>query len=73
MAVTAFNNPSGLKLKYNCGKNEEGKAIRRTKTYSNLRHDALAQDVYDVGVMIASLQDFTLIEVSKVDNTTIAE
>lgn len=73
MAVTVVNNPSGLKLKFDCGKNEEGKAIRKTKTFSNLRHNANAQDVYDVAVMISSLQDCTLIDIAKVDNSTIAQ
>lgn len=73
MAVTAINNPSGLKLKYDCGKDDNGKAIRRTKTYSNLRHNALHDDIYTVATMIASLQDNILMDVSKVDNTTIAQ
>lgn len=73
MAVTAIKNPSGLKMKFDCGKDENGKAIRKTKTYSNLRPDAIDQDVYDVGVMIASLQQNTLIEIVKADDTTIAE
>lgn len=73
MAVNVVNNPSGLKLKFDCGKNEEGKAIRKTKTFSNLRHNAGGQDVYDVAVMISSLQDHTLIDIAKVDNSTIAQ
>lgn len=73
MAVTALNNPSGLKMKFNCGKDEKGNIIRKTKTYPNLRHDALDQDIYDVSVMLASLQEHMLLEIVKVDNTTIAE
>lgn len=73
MAVTAIKNPSGLKMRFDCGKDDNGKAIRKTKTYSNLRADATAQDVYEVGAMIASLQDHALIEIAKLDNTTIAE
>lgn len=73
MAVTVIKNPSGLKMRFDCGKDENGKAIRKTRTYSNLRHDASDQDVYDVGTMLASLQEFSLIEVAKIDNSTIAE
>ena len=73
MAVTVVKNPSGLQMKFNCGKDNDGKAIRKTKTYSNLRPDADEQDVYDVGTMIASLQDFVLIEVVKIDNSSIAQ
>ena len=73
MAVTAVKNPSGLKMKFNCGKDDKGNTIRKTKTYSNLRPDASDQDVYDVGVMISSLQEHVLIEIAKVDNTSIAQ
>lgn len=73
MAVTTIKNPSGLKMKFDCGKDENGKAIRKSKTFSNLRPDASPQDVYDVGVMIASLQEYALIEIAKADNTTIGE
>lgn len=44
MAVTVIKNPSGLKMKFDCGKDENGKAIRKTRTYSNLRAGALVQD-----------------------------
>lgn len=73
MAVTAVKNPSGLRLKFDCGKDENGKAIRKTKTFSSLRHDANAEDVYGVATMIASLQDHILIDIAKMDNTTIAQ
>lgn len=73
MAITAVKNPSGLKLKFDCGKDEKGNAIRKTKTFSSLRPDATVDDVYNVGVAIASLQDYILIDVAKIDNTSISE
>lgn len=74
MAVTELKNPSSLRLTYDFGKDPETqKAIRKNKTYGSLKPTAIAQDIYDVGVMIASLQNGILIEVAKLDNTTIAE
>lgn len=73
MAVTVVKNPSGLRLKFDCGKDENDKAIRKTKTFSSLRPDASAEDVYSVATMIASLQDHILLDVAKIDNTTIAQ
>ena len=65
---------NGLKLKFDCGKDlETGKTIVKSKTYSNLDPDASADDVYEVGASIASLQKHTLLEVIKIDNTTITE
>lgn len=72
MAVTALNNPSSLRVKLSLGK-VDGKDKRITKTYSHLKHDALEQDIYDVGVSLMSLQEHILLEICKVDNTTIAE
>lgn len=74
MAVTELKNPSSLRLTYDFGKDPETqKAIRKNKTYGSLKPTAIAQDIYDVGVMMASLQNGILIEVAKLDNTTIAE
>jgi len=70
--ANVLKNPSGLKLKFDCGKNlETGKTVVKTKTYSNLDPNASADDVYEVGASIASLQEYDLLEVIKVDNSTI--
>ena len=67
-------NPSGLKLKFDCGQNPEtGKTIVRSRTFSNLDPNASAEDIYEVAETIASLQKHTLIEVAKIDNSTIVE
>jgi len=74
MAVVVTKNPSGLKMRFDCGKDDvTGKTIVRSKTYSNVKPDATDQAVFDVGVTIASLQLNTLIEVTKIDNSTISE
>lgn len=74
MAVTEVKNPSSLRLTYDFGKDPETqKAIRKNKSYGSLKPIASAQDVYDVGVMLASLQDGILINIAKLDNTTIAQ
>ncbi len=73
MAI-AFNNLSSLRLRFDCGVDDiTGKSIIRTKTYSNVVFDALDDDVYLVATSIASLQDNTVLEVIKLDNTTLSE
>jgi hypothetical protein len=72
MAVISSKNPSGLKLKYYCGKNDEGNAITKSKTYSNLKPNADEEDVYEVGVKIASLSEYTLSDLMKIDTTVIS-
>ncbi|MDB8801016.1 DUF1659 domain-containing protein [Romboutsia sp. 1001216sp1] len=73
MAVTITKNPSYLKLRFDCGKDDEtGKTVVRTKSYSNVNPDATDQDVYDVGTILSSFQNQTLLEVAKVDNNTLS-
>ena len=74
MAITEVKNPSSLRLTYDFGKDPETqKAIRKNKSYGSLKPAASAQDVYDVGVAMASLQDGILINIAKLDNTSISE
>lgn len=73
MTIVSTKNPSGLKLKFDCGKGENGKSIVKTKTYSNVKASATVEDVYEVGASLASLQEHTLVEVFKIDSTSISE
>lgn len=74
MAVVVTKNPSGLKLKYDCGKNPDtGKSIVRSKTYSNISPDAVDQSLLDVANALASLQDYALLDVARADNKTLSE
>ena len=74
MAVTVLNNPAGLRLKFDLGKDElTNKTKVKSKTYSNLKYDANNQDVYDVAQALMGLQDYPVLEVLKQDSTTLAE
>ena len=55
MAVNEMQNPSSLRIKLDLGM-EDGKTKVRSKTFSNLKHDATAQDVYDVAEALIELQ-----------------
>ncbi|MGL4911822.1 MAG: DUF1659 domain-containing protein [Romboutsia sp.] len=72
MAIVT-KNPSGLKLRFEVGTDEiSGKVKVKSRTYSNVKPSAVNDDVYAVGSVIASLQDYTLLEVAKIDNTTLS-
>ena len=71
MAVNEMQNPSSLRIKLDLGM-EDGKTKVRSKTFSNLKHDATAQDVYDVAEALIGLQDYESLEIAKIDNTTLA-
>lgn len=71
MAVNEMQNPSSLRIKLDLGM-KDGKTKVRSKTFSNLKHDATAQDVYDVAEALIGLQDYESLEIAKIDNTTLA-
>lgn len=73
MAVITTKNPSSLKMRFDCGKNDNGKVIVKSKSFSNLRPDATHENVYEVADTIASLQEHDLIEALKIDNCTISK
>ena len=70
MSVLEAKNPSSLKIKLDLGM-VEGKTKVRSKTFSNLKHDANAQDVYDVAESLMALQEHDVLETIKIDNTTL--
>ena len=69
MAVSETKNPSALKVKLDCGLNDNGRTIVKSKTYSNLKPDAETQDTLDVARAIISLQVHDELEINKQDNT----
>ena len=42
------------------------------KTYSNIKPEATSQAIYDVATALEGLQEFPVLEVVKIDNTTLA-
>ena len=71
MVVNEMQNPSSLRIKLNLGM-EDGKTKVRSKTFSSVKHDASAQNVYEVAEALMELQEYSTIEVAKIDNTTLA-
>ena len=57
MAVNESKNPSSLKIKLDLGM-VDGKTKVRSKTFSNLKHDATSQNVYDVAESLMALQEY---------------
>ena len=69
--VIEAKNPSSLRIKLDLGM-EDGRTKVRSKTFSALKHNASAQNVYDVANALMGLQEYTPIEIAKIDNTTLA-
>jgi hypothetical protein len=71
MAVE-INNLSSLKIKLSLGLDGDGKAITRSKTFGALKHNALTDDILAVANAFAGLGQYDLMDVLKVDNTSIS-
>ena len=72
MAVTVGNNPAGLRLKFDLGRDDlTGKTKVKSKTFSNVKHNASNEAVYEVASALESLQEYPVIEIAKIDNTTL--
>ena len=69
--VYEAKNPSSLRIKLDLGM-ENGRTKVRSKTFSALKYEASAQNVYDVAESLMGLQEYTPIEIAKIDNTTLA-
>ena len=69
MSVIEGKNPTSLRMKFDLGKDE---LTNKTKTYSNIKPEATSQAIYDVATALEGLQEFPVLEVVKIDNTTLA-
>ena len=58
---------SRLQLKFNVGNDENGRPIIKTKTLSNVKSDALDQDIMDISQAMAALQTNILSAVVRLD------
>lgn len=74
MAVISIPYDTRLSLIFQSGTNSNtGAPIKTTKSYSNVKHDATDQDVYDVAQALVSLQKYPLIEIKRTDNEKLTE
>lgn len=72
-SVIQAKNPSSLRVKFDCGLGDNGRSIIKSRTYSNVKPTATPLDIYNVADALASLQQHDVLEVAKIDNTTLAE
>ncbi|MEG2246533.1 MAG: DUF1659 domain-containing protein [Peptostreptococcaceae bacterium] len=67
--VSETNNYSTLKIKFDCGLGDNGKTIVKSRSYSNVKANAKALDVFNVAETLISLQQHDKLSVIKQDNT----
>ena len=62
---------TNLKLVYTY-QNEDFKDCTKSKTYSHVDQNASADDLYEVGAGIASLQQYDLVEMQHIEISTLS-
>lgn len=71
--ATEIKNKSSLKLQFNRGLDLNGKPMTGSKTFSNLKENAAADDILAVANALGNLQKHDLYDIIKIDNTSITE
>lgn len=67
--VSETKNYSTLKIKFDCGLNDDGKTIVKSRSYSNVKASAASLDVLNVAETLISLQQHDKLSIVKQDNT----
>ncbi|MGL5694038.1 MAG: DUF1659 domain-containing protein [Peptostreptococcaceae bacterium] len=71
--ATEIKNNSSLKLQFNRGLDLNGKTMIGSKTFSNLKASAAANDILEVANALGNLQKHDLYDIIKIDSTSITE
>jgi len=64
MAVDRIPGGTVLQLEFQTGVDPEGNPVYRNKSLSSVRPEAADQDLFDVAVALAGLQEYTLNRIS---------
>ncbi len=73
MALMVNNLDSRLQIQMHLGVNEDGKDVTRTKSYSRIRSQASDQDLYDVALSLAALQEHPVVAIRRNSNASYEE
>lgn len=73
MAVDKIPSGSVLRMQFQTGVDGNGDPVYSTKSLSNVKTDALDQDIFDVAQALAQLQEHTLMAVLRVDSAVLEE
>ena len=71
MTVSETKNPSSLKIKFDCGYDDNGKTIVKSRTFSNVAPTATVENIMAVARALVNLQIHDALEILKQDNTVL--
>ncbi|KPI55514.1 hypothetical protein KW94_03150 [Clostridioides difficile] len=73
MAIVSTKNLSSIKLKLDAGFDDKGKAVIKSKSFANVKAEALDDDVYTVAEAIAGIQENPIVDILKLDSTSLSK
>ena len=71
MTVSETKNASALKIKFDCGYDDNGKTIVKSRTFSNVAPTATVENIMAVARALVDLQIHDALEILKQDNTVL--
>jgi hypothetical protein len=71
MAVEKIPSSTVLRMQFQTGLDGDGNPVYRTKSLSNVKTNALDQDIFDVAQALVQLQGYTLTAVLRVDSAVL--
>ena len=63
MALNMVSMDYTLQLKFNIGEDGDGKVITRTRTLNRIRPEASDEDLYEMALALANLQQYDLADI----------
>lgn len=63
MALNIVSMDYTLQLKFNIGEDGDGKVITRTRTLNRIRPEASDEDLYEMALALANLQQYDLADI----------
>ena len=73
MAVSKIPIGTALRIQFQTGVDGKGNPVYSTKGLNNVKDTAVDQDIYDVALALAQLQEFTVEAVMRVDSGRLEE
>lgn len=70
MAMINFKSAAG-RLSFQTGMTDEGKIIKKTKTYQNIAQDVEVDDFYNGLEALANLSSYSLLEMERIDTSSV--
>lgn len=71
MAIKKESHDSKVKIQFNNGVAADGRMLKKSKTYSNVKAEATDEGLYSVVDTITKLQDKPVLEIIRVDESVL--